>query len=83
MRLTKEGNIVLGPEVPSEHWEGTKTDLDRLHLRKIDLSHEVLIVDMDSEIPDGPNTGYIGPSTQNEIAYAKEHDVPVIILSSL
>lgn len=39
-----------------------KPMLDELHLRKIDLADEVLILNVD---------GYIGESTANELAYAK------------
>jgi len=38
-----------------------KALLDELHLRKIDLAHEVLILDVD---------GYIGESTRREVTYA-------------
>lgn len=38
-----------------------KVELDKLHLKKIDLADEVLIIN--------PN-GYIGESTQSELAYA-------------
>jgi len=38
-----------------------KEALDRLHLRKIDLADEVLVLNVG---------GYIGKSTQSEIAYA-------------
>lgn len=39
----------------------TKKMLDNLHLRKIDLADEVIIIDVD---------GYIGESTLREIQYA-------------
>jgi hypothetical protein len=38
-----------------------KAMLDRLHLAKIDISHEILVLNVG---------GYIGTSTRNEIAYA-------------
>ena len=38
-----------------------KTQLDELHLRKIDIADEVLILNVG---------GYIGESTQNELNYA-------------
>ena len=41
---------------------GLKKPLDKLHLRKIDMSDEVFIVNVD---------GYIGESTQDEIEYAE------------
>lgn len=40
-----------------------KAKLDELHLRKIDLADEVLILNVG---------GYIGESTRNELLYAKE-----------
>lgn len=42
-----------------------KRGLDELHLRKIDMADEVLILNVG---------GYIGESTQRELAYAREHD---------
>jgi hypothetical protein len=46
----------------------TKKLLDDLHLRKIDLADEILVL----------NVGcYIGESTRREIAYATEHGKPV------
>ena len=41
-----------------------KADLDELHLRKIDLADQVLILNVD---------GYIGESTSRELAYAQAH----------
>lgn len=41
-----------------------KAKLDELHLRKIDLADEVLILNVG---------GYIGESTKREIEYAKQH----------
>ena len=38
-----------------------KADLDKLHLKKIELADEVLIINPD---------GYIGKSTRSELAYA-------------
>lgn len=45
-----------------------KAELDELHLRKIDLADEVLVLNVG---------GYIGESTQREIAYAEAHGKPV------
>jgi len=45
----------LGPEVVEA--------LDELHLRKIDMADEVLILNVN---------GYIGKSTSNELRYARE-----------
>jgi len=46
----------------------TKTRLDELHKRKIDLCDEVLVLNVD---------GYIGDSTRSEIEYAEAHGKPV------
>lgn len=40
-----------------------KKMLDELHLRKIDLADEVLVLNVD---------GYVGKSTSNEVDYAKK-----------
>lgn len=45
-----------------------KNQLDRLHLRKIDLADEVLILNVG---------GYIGESTARELAYAQSLGKPV------
>ena len=64
---TLKGNIVLSVGLFG-HTEGldmdsdTKKMLDKLHLAKIDLADEVLILNVG---------GYIGESTSREIAYAK------------
>jgi hypothetical protein len=68
-RETDEGKIVLsvGRYMPEEEQKLTpelKAKLDELHLRKIDLCDEVLILNVG---------GYIGESTGNELAYAKAH----------
>lgn len=49
-----------------------KKSLDELHMRKIDMANEVLVIDVD---------GYIGSSTRNEINYAEAHGKPVRYLS--
>lgn len=46
----------------------TKTMLDELHKRKIDLADEVLVINVG---------GYVGTSTRSEIAYATAHNKPV------
>lgn len=45
-------------------FEGVADAMDSLHLRKIDLADEILVVNVD---------GYVGASTLNEIAYALAH----------
>lgn len=79
--LERKGYIVLGCtllprwycKVPDHFGEatGTKTQCDELHLRKIDLADEVLVLNVG---------GYIGESTTNEIAYATAHGKPVSYL---
>lgn len=67
-QLTLKGNIVIsvglfGHSGDDEVWtEGTKAMLDDMHLRKIDLADEIFVIN--------PG-GYIGSSTQREIAYAQ------------
>ena len=74
-RLTLEGNIVLslglfGHSGDTEVWEGmdegtitkTKMMLDDIHKRKIDMSDEIFVINVND---------YIGDSTKNEIKYAK------------
>jgi len=67
LRETLAGRIVLtiGCDFKSDDALGLtlvdKARLDELHLRKIDLADEVLVLDVD---------GYIGESTAREIAYA-------------
>ncbi len=79
---TMAGNIVLSvgfyPHAVGEmHGEGVgitpdqKQGLDELHLRKIDLADEVLILNVG---------GYIGESTARELAYAYERGKAVRFL---
>jgi hypothetical protein len=51
--------------------QSIKAKLDELHLRKIDLADEILVLNVG---------GYVGDSTKNEIRYAVEHDKPVRFL---
>jgi len=76
LQETLAGRIVLsiGAAVASdeEHFghmtpadkDALKARLDELHLRKIDLADEVLILNCG---------GYVGPSTAREWAYAQAH----------
>lgn len=48
--------------LPREEYDRVKAMLDELHMRKIDLADEVLILNCD---------GYIGQSTARELAYAR------------
>lgn len=70
-RLTLEGKIVLSIELvlpqssredPQHNDYKVKQGLDELHLRKIDLADEVMILNVG---------GYIGESTKRELEYAK------------
>lgn len=62
---TLDGNIVLAPGVFGmsgvDATDKRKQQLDKLHLRKIDISDEVFIVNVN---------GYVGSSTLAEIEYA-------------
>ena len=76
-KLTDEGYIVLtvGRIVPKHEQESErKRNLDELHLRKIDLADEVMILNVG---------GYIGNSTRAEIEYAIKIGKPVKYLEGL
>lgn len=65
--LTLQGNVVMTVAFfeQSEGFEITQEQAERLgeiHLRKIDLSDEIFVIDVD---------GYIGSSTGKEIDYAR------------
>lgn len=76
LRETLEGRIVLSigaalksdaehfGHLPPDVVAAMKLRLDELHLRKIDLADEVLVLNVG---------GYIGPSTMRELAYAIDH----------
>ncbi len=80
LKLTLGGAIVLSIGAASgtddEHfgnldrasYDQVKEELDELHLRKIDLADEVLILNVD---------GYLGTSTRRELAYARSLGKPV------
>lgn len=53
---------------------GLKKELDELHFRKIDMSDEVYVINLE---------GYIGESTRNEINYAKKTGKPVNYMEPL
>jgi hypothetical protein len=73
---TRKGHIVLtvgwyghcDSELMSDE---EKEQLDKLHLDKIEMSDEVLVIN--------PN-GYIGESTRREIEFANNHMIPVVYL---
>lgn len=79
LRLTLEGKIVLsvGCDTKSDAGLGldaeAKARLDDLHLRKIDLSDRVLVLNVGD---------YIGESTQREIAYALKAGKPIDYLEA-
>ena len=54
--------------------EGVKARLDELHKRKIDIAHEVLVLNVG---------GYIGESTRSEIDYAEKLGKPVRYLEPI
>jgi hypothetical protein len=64
------------PDLPGDDWTAHSSDLkgrlDGLHLQEIRMADEVYIVD--------PG-GYVGESTQSEIAYAESLGKPVRYLS--
>ena len=75
---TMAGNIILTvgffAHTDSEIYIPTdkeKEDLDELHFRKIDLSDEIMVINVG---------GYIGESTRNEINYAKSLGKPITYL---
>ena len=74
--LTLQGNIVIsvglfGHSGDNEVWENmdegtltkTKEMLDDMHKRKIDMSDEIFVINVN---------GYIGESTKSEIEYASK-----------
>ena len=73
--LTFAGVIVVAPsEADEKPTPGQKAALDALHLRKIDLSDRVLIVN--------PG-GYVGESTRREIAHAQAAGKPITFTDPL
>lgn len=54
--------------LPREEYDRVKAMLDELHLRKIDLADEVLVLNVG---------GYVGESTRREIAYAESIGRPI------
>lgn len=82
--LEKRGAIVLGLHyLPSWYTDatnhlaeaqGVKEHFDNLHLRKIDLSDEVVVLDIG---------GYIGESTKQEIEYAESIGKPISYLKPI
>ena len=76
--LTLEGHIVLAPGVFGHDGDpitdDEKAKLDALHLRKIDMAEQVIVI---------ATGGYIGESTRREIVYAESTGKPVIIWNQI
>lgn len=83
LRETMAGNIVLsigaargrdddgrsfGGYVPASEYDAAKEVLDQLHLWKVALADEVLVLNVG---------GYVGESTAREIAHAKSLNKPI------
>ena len=65
---TMAGRVVLSVGCMKERKEITpeqKSKLDLLHLKKIDMADEILVINVDN---------YVGESTNNEINYARQTD---------
>jgi len=61
-------NYSLAQEHHQAEFENVKEILDELHFRKIDLSNEVFIMNID---------GYIGEQTRKEIEYSEKLGKPI------
>ena len=85
--LEKQGAIVLGLHyLPPSYFDGKVVEnhlaehesvaehFDNLHLRKIDLSDSVYVLNVNS---------YIGDSTKREIEYAKKNGKPISYLEPI
>ena len=55
-------------------YDRVKSMLDLLHLRKIDLANEILVLNVG---------GYIGESTARECCYASDHGKPIRMLEPM
>ena len=72
--LTLAGHVVLTPAALDPAVELTpdqRAGLGRVHLRKVELADEVLVVNVG---------GYVGESTRREIEHARSHGVVVTFL---
>lgn len=61
-------------DLPEEELTRIKARLDELHLRKIDIADEVLILNV---------AGYIGQSTRRELEYAISHNKRIRYLEEI
>lgn len=80
LRETLAGKIVLSigaasgtddehfGNLPREEYDRVKAMLDELHLRKINLADEILVLNVGQ---------YVGQSTRREIDYARQHGKPI------
>ncbi|HZK54708.1 MAG TPA: hypothetical protein VFC84_11005 [Desulfosporosinus sp.] len=72
--LTLQGNIVISIEFfETAVSEDIKLMLDEMHKRKIDMAHEIFVIN---------KSGYIGSSARNEINYALKTGKPVKYMES-
>ena len=83
LRETLAGKIVLSigaatgtdeqhfGNLPPAEYQRIKSQLDELHLRKIDLADEILVLNVG---------GYIGESTARECCYASDLGKPIRLL---
>jgi hypothetical protein len=86
-RLSLEGNVVYTVAVYPSDKDGVKdwyapmvkAQLDLVHLRKIENSDAILVIDL-AQLSDVP---YIGESTAREINYAKGKGKGIIFLSDV
>jgi hypothetical protein len=67
LHLLPNWYVNVAPDHIAEH-EGVAEEMDELHLRKIDLSDEIFVINHED---------YIGESTSREIAYAMKNGKPV------
>lgn len=67
--LTSQGHIVLMPHDANHDDDEHKRMLDALHLAKVDMSDQVVVV-TDRSV-------YVGDSTRREMNYAYEKGLPV------
>ena len=67
LHLLPQWYVNGAPDHIAEH-EGVAEEMDELHLRKIDMSDEIFVINHED---------YIGESTSREIAYTSEKGKPV------
>jgi hypothetical protein len=63
-----KSDIDLFADLSDKEIEEVKSKLDELHLRKIDLADEILVLNVD---------GYVGESTLREVHYAEDNEKPI------